>query len=125
MSFQVQSFITIRICSADVTKSRDWYRNFFSIEPIEDLKNFVSFKINGVCLDISLADEKSPTSQGGSVGYWLVDDLDRAMKRATELGGELYRGPLRVEEVQRTIVQIKDPVGNVIGLEAEFREKVY
>jgi predicted enzyme related to lactoylglutathione lyase len=40
--------------------------------------------------------------------------------RAIELGGEIYRGPLRVEEVRRTIVQIKDPMGNIIGFEAEF-----
>lgn len=121
MSFKIKNFATIRISSTDVAKSRDWYRSLLDIDPIEDLENFVSFKIGDTCFDISLADEKSPSSPGGSVGYWLVDDLDAVMKRAIEIGGEIYRGPLDVNEVQRTIVQIKDPCGNVIGFEAAFK----
>jgi predicted enzyme related to lactoylglutathione lyase len=120
MGLKIKEFATIRICSPDVARSRDWYRHLFEIEPIEDIENFVSFKINGTCLDIGLADSKSPVSTGGSVGYWLVDNLDQTIARAIELGGSVYRGPLRVEEVNRTIVQIKDPLGNVIGFEASF-----
>jgi predicted enzyme related to lactoylglutathione lyase len=54
------------------------------------------------------------------VGYWLVDDLEAAISAAIKLGGKVYRGPLKVDEVQRTIVQIVDPYGGVIGLEAEY-----
>ena len=118
MSFKIKEFATIRLCSPDVAKSRDWYQRLFGITPVEDIENFVSFKINGTCLDITLADSKSPLSTGGSVGYWLVDNLDIAIGRAVELGGSIYRGPLKIEEVRRTIVQIKDPLGNVIGFEA-------
>ena len=120
MSFDIKSFATVRICSTDVAKSRDWYKRLLNIDPVEDIENFVSFKIRGICIDISLADSKSPSSTGGSVGYWLVDDLDKAIRKAVEIGGEVYRGPLKVSEVQRTIVQIKDPCGNVIGFEAAF-----
>jgi predicted enzyme related to lactoylglutathione lyase len=81
-------------------------------------KTCFSFKINETYFDISLADTKSPLSTGGSVGYWLVDNLEGVIKRAQELGGSIYRGPLRVPEIQRTIVQIQDPYGNVIGFEA-------
>lgn len=118
MAFQVQNFATIRICVANVQSSRDWYKSFFGIEPVEDLENFVSFKIGETLFDISQSDQKSPLSTGGSVGYWLVDNLEEAISKAKSLDGQVYRGPLRVEEVQRTIVQIKDPYGNVIGLEA-------
>ena len=90
------------------------------IEPVEDLENFVSFNIAQTCFDISVADEKSPRSYGGSVGYWLVDDIEKAISAAIELGGKVYRGPLRIDEIQRTIAQIVDPYGNVIGLEAEY-----
>lgn len=120
MSFSLKGFATIRLCVSDVARSRDWYKSFFGADPVEDLENFASFQLGGTLLDISLADAKSPLSTGGSVGYWLVDNLESAIARATELGGKVYRGPLRVEEVKRTIVQIQDPFGNVIGLEAEF-----
>lgn len=116
----MKEFATIRMSVSDVSKVRDWHRDFWDQEPIEDLKDFVSFKIANTNFDISLADEKSPTSTGGSVGYWLVDDLDKALAKALDLKATIFRGPLRVNEVQRTIVQIKDPYGNVFGLEADF-----
>jgi len=114
------TFATIRFSSVDVKASRDFYMKLFSQTPVEDLENFVSFRIAGVCLDISLADEKSPSSCGGSVGYWLVDHLESVIEKSKALGAEIYRGPLRINEIERTIVQIKDPVGNVIGFEATF-----
>jgi predicted enzyme related to lactoylglutathione lyase len=120
MNFKLLKFSTIRISSSDVSRSSDWYQQLFEIKPIEELSNFVSFNISDVCLDIALADPLSPSSVGGAVGYWQVDNLDQVISRAIALGGEIYRGPLRVEEIQRTIVQIKDPVGNVIGFEANF-----
>ena len=117
MSFQVKEFSTIRISVVNVSQSRDWYKSLFNIEPVEDIENFASFKIANTCFDISLADSKSPMSTGGSVGYWLVDNLENVIQRAEQLGGKIYRGPLKVPEVGRTIVQIQDPFGNVIGFE--------
>lgn len=119
MSLQL-SFATLRICSTDVARSRDWYQDFLGLEPVEDLENFVSFRIGGTTFEISVADAKSPSSPGGSVGYWLVPELESVLARAQKLGGRIYRGPLRVDEVRRTIVQIMDPCGNVIGFEAPF-----
>ncbi len=121
MNFEIRGFATIRISVFDVSKSRDWYMALFNVRPVEDLENFVSFKINEVYFDISLADSKSPVSTGGGVGYWLVSDLDNLIAKAQSLGGTIYRGPLRVEETKRTIVQIKDPFGNVVGFEADFK----
>ncbi|MDG0815147.1 VOC family protein [Bdellovibrio svalbardensis] len=118
MSFKIQEVTAIRIFSNDIQKSRDWYEALFNLEPIEDLDFFVSFKIGGACFDITLPDAKNPFSQGGSVGYWLVDDIDAVLKKVEELGGKLYRGPLKVSETQRTIMQVQDPFGNVIGFEA-------
>ncbi len=120
MSFKIEEVSAIRIFATDIKKSRDFYRALFNQEPMEDLEFFVSFKIGGSCFDITVPDAKNPFSHGGSVGYWLVDSIDLALKKAEELGGKLYRGPLKVPETQRTIMQIQDPCGNVIGFEAPF-----
>jgi predicted enzyme related to lactoylglutathione lyase len=120
MAFELKGFSTIRISSPDVAQSRDWYKLFLGIDPVEDIENFVSFKINGTCFDISLADAKSPQSPGGSVGYWLVDDIELVIGEALRMGAHVYRGPLKVQEVGRNIVQIRDPFGCVIGFEAPF-----
>jgi predicted enzyme related to lactoylglutathione lyase len=102
---------------SNLSKSRDWYKQLFEIEPIEDIENFVSFKIQNVCFDLCLADEKSPTSTGGSVGYWSVDNLESLLEKVHQLGGSIYRGPLNIKEIQRTIVQIQDPFGSILGFE--------
>lgn len=93
MTFEVKSFATVRLCSADLQKSKQWYQKFLGLDPVEDLENFVSFKICGVCLDIGEADAKSPSSLGVAVGYRLVNDLDAAIEKAIALNGIVYRGP--------------------------------
>lgn len=116
-TFQVKEFATVRIFSNDVLKSKEWYKSLFNQEPIEESDIFVSFKIAGVCLDITLPDAKNPFSSGGSIGYWYVDDIYKVLEVVKQIGGQLYRGPLKVPETQRTIMQVKDPFGNVIGFE--------
>lgn len=118
MAFEIKGFTTIRLISNDISKSRDWYIKLFNQNPIEDLNIFVSFNICGVCFDITTADSKNPISTGGSIGYWLVDDIDLVLKKVNEIGGELFRGPLIIEETKRKIMQIKDPFGNIIGFES-------
>lgn len=120
MSFKIREVSAIRIFANDIKKSRDFYKALFDQEPIEDLEFFVSFKVGGSCFDITVPDAKNPHSQGGSVGYWLVDNIDVVLEKVEELGGKLHRGPLKVPETQRTIMQIQDPFGNVIGFEAPF-----
>jgi predicted enzyme related to lactoylglutathione lyase len=112
------AFATSRLFSADVEGSKRWYQSLFGVTPVEDTDGFASFKIGAVCLDISPADERSPTSTGGSVGYWLVQNLGEMITRAESIGGVIFRGPLHVPQVSRTIVQIKDPFGNIVGFEA-------
>ena len=118
MSFEIKEFTTIRILSSEVSKSRDWYKSLFNRDPFVDTENFVSFKIAGVFFDITTPDAKNPFSSGGSIGYWLVDDVEQVLAKVKEIGGDLYRGPLRVKETNRKIMQIKDPFGNVIGFES-------
>ena len=120
MSFNIKEVSAIRIFANDLQKSRNFYKALFNQEPVEDLEFFVSFKVGGTCFDITVSDAKNPFSQGGSVGYWLVDDIEVVLKKVEALGGKLYRGPLKVPETQRTIMQIQDPFGNVIGFEAPF-----
>lgn len=119
--FQILNFATIRLSVQDVPAAQSWYRQFFAIEPIESSAHFVSFALGQTRFDICAADMKSPVSKGGSTGYWLVDNLESAIAKAIALGGKVYRGPLDVEETQRTIVQIEDASGNIFGLEGKLK----
>ncbi len=55
--------------------------------------------------DITVPDQKNPFCTGGSVG-------------AERLGEKLYRGPLKLPEIQRQILQIQNPFGNILGFES-------
>ena len=118
MEFKITRIATVRLLTSDIKKSRDFYSALFNDAPVEDSETFVSFRLGESHFDIAVADAKNPVSQGGSVGYWLFDDLGAIIKRASELGATIYRGPLPVPQIQRTIVQIQDPCGGIIGFEA-------
>lgn len=65
----LQGITTALIFVNDIRSSRDWYRKFLSLEPVEDLPNFVSFQIGSAHLNLHLADALSPLSTGGTVVY--------------------------------------------------------
>jgi predicted enzyme related to lactoylglutathione lyase len=100
----------------DIKPSRDWYSEFLCCEPAEDFPNFSSFAIGNSFLNLHLADRKSPLTTGGQVAYWSTDNFDGDIERAVHMGAVVWRGPLEFEPGRR-ICQIKDPFGNVFGLE--------
>ncbi len=51
------------------------------------------------------------------MSYLNVDDFKIFVERAKSFEMKIYRGPLEVKEIGRTICQLEDPFGNVIGVE--------
>ncbi|MCK5883244.1 MAG: hypothetical protein KAG61_06110 [Bacteriovoracaceae bacterium] len=95
-----------------------WCSQLFgpSIKIKED--NFCLIQIGDIELCFHLADSKSPQSTGGSVSYWNVTNFQNTLNKAISLGAKIYRGPLKIEEEDnRWIAQIKDPNGNIIGID--------
>lgn len=112
----LRSLSTVLMFVTNIKQSRDWYHNFLDMIPIEDCEDFVSFQIGSSFLNLHIADTLSPVSSGGTVAYWIVDDLSITIQKAISLEGKLYRGPFVVKETSQVIAQIQDPFGNVFGL---------
>ena len=106
----------------NVRVSASWYSKCLDISLTIDEENFALIDIEGCELCFHLSDNKSPTSTGGSVGYWQVDDLLQSANVFKENGGEIYRGPIEIPESDEGICQIKDPFGNVIGLQGKYKK---
>jgi len=115
----LKEFVTALLFVESISKSKEWYTNFLGVIPIEEDDRFASFKVGSSFLNLHPADEKSPVSTGGCVVYWETDNFQEMISKAESLGGQIYRGPLKIKETGKTICQIKDPFGNVFGLEAE------
>lgn len=103
----------------DIRQSQAWYEDVLRIAPRYTDERFALFEIADTKLCFHLADEKSPVTTGGTVAYWWVDDFDEMIKRVLYHRGTLYRGPIPTEDGEQ-ICQIKDPFGNVFGLEGRI-----
>lgn len=108
---------TLRLCVTDLIAAKEFYGRFFGVPLLEEDRGYASFDLNGTKLEIVFADTQNPAGAGGNVGYFEVDSIPDAVMHAKTLGASVYRGPLKIHETGWTIVQIKDPGGNIIGLE--------
>jgi predicted enzyme related to lactoylglutathione lyase len=106
---------------SDIRKSSAWYSKVLGIPLSIDEENFGLINIGGSELCFHQADEKSPVSLGGSVGYWQVDDLLHTAQLFEKHDGKIYRGPISIPNLDQGICQIKDPFGNVIGLQGKYK----
>lgn len=107
---------TLLVFTNDVQKSVSYYQKCLKLDPVELEENFGSFRIGDTFLNFHPADDKSPVSSGGSVGYFLVKNIHSAIRPFLENGARVYRGPLKIND-HLSIVQVIDPFGNVIGFE--------
>ena len=111
------------VFTKDIKKCVEFYQSVLGYPPIEQDEFFASFQIGDSFLNVHPADEKSPTSTGGSIGYWLVEDLLNAIEPFLKKGAALYRGPLSINDYFG-ICQLIDPMGHVIGFEGKYLKKV-
>ncbi|MGE0171343.1 MAG: VOC family protein [Oligoflexales bacterium] len=117
----LKSVSSIFLFVSDIKQSRDWYEKALGFKPRYEDPDFALFEVGKTNLCFHRADSKSPLTTGGCVGYWWVDDFRGAVVHLSSLGGTIYRGPIPTE-ANLQICQIKDPFGNVIGLEGEIQK---
>lgn len=117
----IQALYRLRLISSDIKQSKLFFENLFDVKAIEDQTTLVVFRIADSYLEVISEDIKNPASTGGSIGYWLVDDLDYFINKANELGGKIYRGPLKLNKIKSRIVQFQDPAGCIIGFEERIK----
>lgn len=104
----------VRLCVSDLPGARNWYARFLERAPVENGPDYIAFDLGALRLEIVRADDKNPVSTGGTIVYWQVANLQRAIEHALACGARLYRGPLDLPEV--SLAQVVDPQGLVIGL---------
>jgi RimJ/RimL family protein N-acetyltransferase/predicted enzyme related to lactoylglutathione lyase len=99
----------------DIPRSKAWYEKVLATPPSISEEFFVEFRLGAHAICLHPADEKSPLTTGGSVGYWRANPFGKTLDHFTSHGAELYRGPLDIGD-GTFICQVKDPFGNVLGL---------
>ena len=113
----IKNLLTNLMFVENIKESRNFYCKLFDMEPFEEDDRFCSFKFGNTYSNLHPANEKSPKSKGGSVVYLQVEVFESFIKRAISLDMKIYRGPIEVKETGKTICQLEDPFGNIIGIE--------
>ncbi|MBC6457304.1 VOC family protein [Actinomadura sp. HBU206391] len=105
------------ICSPDVARARRFYEEMFGWAMnvvAEEGYTLVGGEDGRPMGGIGQAGPSSPYTPG-IVVYFQVDDLDTALARAEELGGERTLDPQALPGMGRMAV-FNDPDGNAVGL---------
>ena len=97
-----------------------WWASAFGVARIDVEEHpqgdFVSFDPFGVEFGVHSADPKRNPVGGSPVVYLSVPSIHRAREELIGLGATPHRGPLSVD-AGRSICQLRDPFGNVFGLD--------
>jgi predicted enzyme related to lactoylglutathione lyase len=111
----VKGLATVIYRVTDVDRAKAWYANAFQQQPYFDEPFYVGFNIAGYELGLDPNAEGAPPGRGGSVAYWLVDDIEAAVRHFIDAGATVASASQDVGG-GITVATVADPFGNPIGL---------
>jgi predicted enzyme related to lactoylglutathione lyase len=106
---------TVIVHVPDVARAKAWYAAAFQQQPYFDQPFYVGFNIGGYELGLDPNPEAGTPGPGGSVAYWRVDDIDRAVRHFVASGATVVT-PAQDVGGDIKVATVADPFGNRIGL---------
>ena len=105
----------VQIPAADVGRSADFYETVFGWNIRRRDGGQIAFddaagEVSGTWLT-----ERQPSSQPGLLIYINVEDVQRALEKIVEAGGEIVT-PLTPQGEGEAFATFRDPAGNVLGV---------
>ena len=108
------------VFAEDTHAAAVWWAAAFGVNRLDVEEHpqgdYSSFDVGGVEIGFHTADPAKNPVGGSPVVYWSVRSLSRAREELIGAGATPHRGPLVVDD-RRTICQLRDPFGNVFGLD--------
>lgn len=99
----------------DLPRAKTWYTEAFGVAPYFDEPFYVGFNIAGYELGLNPDQSVARPGPGGSVAYWRVADIARAVEHFQNAGA-LLRAPIQDVGGGIRVAEVADPFGNMIGL---------
>ena len=94
----IQGLGTVIYYVSDLNRAKAWYANAFGQQPYFDEPFYVGFNIAGYELGLNPDHSVARPGPGGSVAYWRVADIERAVEHFQKAGAQL-RAPIYEEKV--------------------------
>ena len=97
----------------DIERGKDWYANAFGVAPYFDEPFYVGFNIGGY--ELGLDPNAGSMGEGGSTGYWGVDNADEAFAHMIASGATVA-SPVSEVGGGIKVAVVLDPFGNRVGI---------
>jgi predicted enzyme related to lactoylglutathione lyase len=136
----LRGFATINYWAADLAAAREWYSELLGIEPYFERAEldgriigpddpdyhrgrlgYVEFRIGNYQHELGLIDSRyapggPPTTTGGVVLFWHVDDVLAAVEKLLSMGAEEYLPITERGGAGFVTAAVVDPFGNILGV---------
>jgi predicted enzyme related to lactoylglutathione lyase len=99
----------------DLARAKAWYSTAFQQQPYFDQPFYVGFNIAGYELGLDPNATTGAAGSGGSVAYWRVDEIERAVQHFVAAGA-IVAAPVQDVGDGIKVATVTDPFGNPIGL---------
>jgi predicted enzyme related to lactoylglutathione lyase len=99
----------------DLARAKAWYAAVFQQQPYFDQPFYVGFNIAGYELGLDPNTTSSKSGRGGTVAYWRVDDIQKAVQHFVGAGATVV-APVQDVGEGIEVATVTDPFGNPIGL---------
>lgn len=104
---------TVIYAAPDLDKAKKWYSTMLGIEPYFDQPFYVGFNVGGY--ELGLDPNKAASGDGGSLAYWGVANIQKAVDQIRALGTTIATEPHEVGDGIK-VASVLDPFGSKIGL---------
>ena len=110
----------IQIPAAEVERSADFYQTVFGWNIRRHDGGRIAFDDTTGEVSGSWLTDRPPSLEPGLLVYVNVEDVERALEKIVEAGGEVVT-PLTPEREGEAFATFRDPAGNVLGIFHEGR----
>ncbi|MEO5741365.1 MAG: VOC family protein [Vicinamibacterales bacterium] len=111
----VEGLGTVIYHVADLNRAKAWYAAVFQQQPYFDQPFYVGFNIAGYELGLDPNQTVTSAGRGGSVAYWRVASIDKALEHFVTTGAGMVT-PIQDVGDGIKVATVADPFGNLIGL---------
>jgi predicted enzyme related to lactoylglutathione lyase len=123
----LRGFATLNFFADDVPAAAAWYARFLGVEPYFEVPGpdgraaYIEFRIGDLQAELGFIDRRfapagAPTTPGGAIMNWHVDDLEGTVATLLEMGATEYQPITPRGDSGFVTASVVDPFGNVLGV---------
>ena len=116
----LRGFATVSFYAADLEAARAWYADLLGMDPYFVVPGYIEFRVGDYQHELGIIDSRyapadSPTTPGGAIVFWHVDDLEETLRTVLAKGAVEFQ-PINERGHGFVTASVVDPFGNVLGI---------